>query len=118
MTVRLLAAGLLLTLIAGAHAAYPEQPVKLVLPFPATGSTDIAGIPRISKLVRVMQNMSAPSLTDNMVQQLQQTLAAALGQPVNTQRQVRGKSNAGTRYVAQSAADGYTLLFADNPTIT
>lgn len=118
MTVRLLAAGLLLAHISWSHAAYPEQPLKLVLPFPATGSTDIAGIPRISKLVRVMQNMSAPSLTDTMVQQLQQTLAAALGQPVNTQRQVRGKSNAGTRYVAQSAADGYTLLFADNPTIT
>jgi tripartite-type tricarboxylate transporter receptor subunit TctC len=49
---------------------------------------------------------------------LQQTLAGALGQPVNTLRRVRGKSNAGTRYVAQSAADGYTLLFADNPTIT
>ncbi len=65
-----------------------------------------------------MQNMSTPSLTDNMVQQLQQTLAGALGQPVNTLRRVRGKSNAGTRYVAQSAADGYTLLFADNPTIT
>ena len=118
MTVRLLAAGLLLAHISWSHAAYPEQPLKLVLPFPATGSTDIAGIPRISKLVRVMQNMSAPSLTDTMVQQLQQTLAAALGQPVNTQRQVRGKSNAGTRYVAQSAADGYTLLFADSPTIT
>ena len=115
---RLLAAWLLLAQIAGSYAAYPDQPVRLILPFPATGSTDIAGIPRISKLVRVMQNMSAPSLTDNMVQQLQQTLAAAIGQPVNVLRQVRGKTNAGTRYVAQSAADGYTLLFADNPTIT
>ena len=114
---RLLAA-LLLFVCAGVRAAYPDRPVELVLPFPATGSTDIAGVPRISKLVRVMQNMSAPSLTDNMVQQLQQTLAAALGQPVNTLRRVRGKTNAGTRYVAQSAADGYTLLFADNPTIT
>ncbi len=92
--------------------------MELILPFPATGSTDIAGIPRISKLVRIMQNMSAPSLTDNMVQQVQQSLAGALGQPVNTLRRVRGKTNAGTRYVAQSAADGYTLLFADNPTIT
>ena len=68
---RLLAAWLLLAQIAGSYAAYPDQPVRLILPFPATGSTDIAGIPRICKLVRVMQNMSAPSLTDNMVQQLQ-----------------------------------------------
>jgi len=104
--------------IACCHAAYPDRPVVLILPFPATGSTDISGIPRISKLLRVMQNVSAPSLTDHMVRQLQQTLAGGLGQPVDLLRRVRGKTNAGTRYVAQSAADGYTLLFADNPTIT
>jgi tripartite-type tricarboxylate transporter receptor subunit TctC len=115
---RFCAALLLFAWSACLHAVYPERPVELILPFPATGSTDIAGIPRISKLVRIMQNMSAPSLTDTMVQQLQQTLAAALGQPVTTLRRVRGKTNAGSRYVAQSAADGYTLLFADNPTIT
>ena len=103
---------------AGGFAAYPERPVELILPFPGTGSTDIAGIPRISKLARIMQNVSAPSLTDNMVQDIQQSLAAALGQPVKVLRRVRGKTNAGTRYVAQAAADGYTLLFADTPTIT
>jgi tripartite-type tricarboxylate transporter receptor subunit TctC len=100
------------------HAAYPDRPVRLILPFPATGSTDISGIPRISKLLRIMQNVSAPSLTDNMVQQLQQTLAGALGQPVKLLRRARGKTNTGTRFVAQSSADGYTLLFADNPTVT
>ncbi|MDB5810025.1 MAG: Tricarboxylate transport protein TctC [Betaproteobacteria bacterium] len=101
-----------------AQAAYPERPVELVLPFPGTGSTDIAGIPRITKLARIMQNVSAPSLTDNMVQEIQQTLGAALGQPVNVLRRVRGKTNLGTRYVANAAPDGYTLLFADTPTIT
>jgi tripartite-type tricarboxylate transporter receptor subunit TctC len=115
---RAVAAWLLLALTACSHAAYPERPVELILPFPATGSTDIAGIPRISKLARIMQTVSTPSLTDTMVQQIQQSLAAALGQPVHVLRRVRGKTNAGTRYVAQSVADGYTLLFADNPTIT
>lgn len=115
---RALMATLSLVCIACCHAAYPDRPVVLILPFPATGSTDISGIPRVSKLVRIMQNVSAPSLTDNMVQQLRQTLSGALGQPVNLLRRGSGKTNAGTRYVAQSAADGYTLLFADNPTIT
>ena len=115
--VRALPGLLLLTQIACSYA-YPDRPLALILPFPATGSTDIAGIPRISKLMRIMQTVSAPSLTDNLVQQLQQTLAGALGQPVHVYRRVRGKTNAGTRYVAMSAADGYTLLFADNPTIT
>lgn len=113
-----LAAWLVLASIATARAAYPERPVTLILPFPGTGSTDIAGIPRITKLARIMQNVSAPSLTDNMVQDIQQSLAAALGQPVNVLRRVRGKTNLGARYVAQSAPDGYTLLFADAPTIT
>jgi tripartite-type tricarboxylate transporter receptor subunit TctC len=106
---------LLMACIACCHAEYPDRPVALILPFPATGSTDISGIPRISKLLRIMQNVSAPSLTDDMVQQLRQTLAGGLGQPVNLLRRVGGN---GTRYVARSAADGYTLLFADNPTIT
>src|SRR5476649_1467929 len=103
---RRIAAWLMLFHVASIHPAYPDHSVVLILPFPATGSTDISGIPRISKLARIMQNVSAPSLTDNMVQQLQQTLAGALGQPVNVLRRVRGKTNAGTRYVAQSAADG------------
>ena len=112
------AAFILIVLSAVSAAAYPERAVVLILPFPGTGSTDIAGIPRISKLARIMQNVSAPSLTDNMVQDIQQSLAAALGQPMNVLRRVRGKTNMGARYVAQSAPDGYTLLFADAPTIT
>ncbi len=115
---RYVAAFILIVWSAVSAAAYPERPVVLILPFPGTGSTDIAGIPRISKLARIMQNVSAPSLTDNMVQDIQQSLAAALGQPVNVLRRVRGKTNMGARYVAQSAPDGYTLLFADAPTIT
>ena len=37
---------------------------------------------------------------------------------MSTLRRARGKTNLGVRYVAQSAANGYTLLFADAPTIT
>src|SRR4051812_22718627 len=115
---RPIAACILLIYAAWTYAAYPERPVELILPFPGTGSTDISGIPRITKLARIMQNVSAPSLTDNMVQDIQQALAAALGQPVNVLRRVRGKTNAGTRFVALAPPDGYTLLFADTPTIT
>jgi tripartite-type tricarboxylate transporter receptor subunit TctC len=107
----------LLSRMAWCHA-YPVRPLVLVLPFSATGSTDITGVPRISKLMRVMQTMSAPTLSDILVQQMQQSLTGALGQPVNVYRRVRGKTNAGTRYAAMAAADGYTLLFADSPTIT
>jgi len=98
--------------------AYPDRPLALILPFPATGSTDIAGIPRISKLLRIMQTVATPSLTDALALELRQTLTGALGQPVRLYRRSGGRTGAGVRYVAQSAADGYTLLFADNPAIT
>ena len=96
---------------------YPDRPLSLILPFPWTGSTDIAGVPRLSRLATVMQTLSPP-LTDYLVQQVQQSIAATLGQPVHVYRRVHGKTNIGTRYVATAAPDGYTLLFADNPTIT
>lgn len=97
--------------------AYPDRPLTLILPFPWTGSTDIAGVPRFSKLQSIMQTLS-PSLTDYLVLEVQQSIAAALGQPVHVSRRVQGKTNIGTRYVATAAPDGYTLLFADSPTIT
>ena len=65
------------------YAAYPERPVELILPFPGTGSTDIAGIPRISTLARIMQKVSEPQLTDTKVQDIQQPRAAAPGQTEN-----------------------------------
>src|ERR1700704_1706894 len=98
--------------------AYPLRPLVLVLPFSATGSTDITGVPRVSKLMRVMQTMSAPSLSDVLVHQMQQSLTGALGQPVTVYPRLREKTTAGPRYPAMAPADGYTLLFADSPTIT
>src|SRR5258706_15217683 len=91
------AAAVLLALAACSCAAYPERPVTLILPFPATGSTDFSGIPRISKLARNMETVSTPSLTDTMVQEIQQSLAAALGQPGNVLRRGMGEGQARNR---------------------
>lgn len=110
-------AGCLLLGHAASGYAYPDQPFALIVPFPWTGSADIAGVPRLNRLTKVMQTLS-PSLTEYLVQQVQQSIAATLGQPVHVYRRVQGKINIGTRYVATAAPDGYTLLFADNPTIT
>lgn len=98
--------------------AYPDRPLTLVLPFPASGSTDISGSPPISKLINMMQTLSTPSLTDVLAQDLAHTLSVALAQPVNLKRFPSGKTIAGARYAAQAAPDGYTLLFAGSPTFT
>lgn len=97
--------------------AFPDQPFALIVPFPWTGSADITGVPRLNRLTRAMQTLS-PSLTDYLVHEVQRSIAATLGQPVHVYRRVQGKINIGTSYVATAAPDGYTLLFADNPTIT
>jgi tripartite-type tricarboxylate transporter receptor subunit TctC len=108
-------------LLLGQHVcchAYPDRPLTLVVPFPASGSTDISGSPPITKLIKMMQTLSTPSLTDVLAQDLAHTLSVGLGQPVNLKRRPSGKTIAGARYAAQAAPDGYTLLFAGNPTIT
>jgi tripartite-type tricarboxylate transporter receptor subunit TctC len=102
---------------AGCHA-YPDRPLTLVVPFPASGSVDISGSPPITKLAKMIQSLSTPSLTDALAQDLAYTLSAALGQPIYIERHPGGKTVDGARFVAQAAPDGYTLLFAGNPTIT
>ena len=87
----LLTASLLLAGIsASSRAAYPEKPVKMVIGYGAGSSTDIVG--RI----------------------IAQGLAEAWKQPVVVETRAGAAGNIAADAVAKSAADGYTLLFAQN----
>lgn len=70
----------------GAMAAYPDHAVKLIVPFPAGGPTDIQA--RI----------------------LAQRLGDKLGQTFVVENRPGAGGNIGTRAAAQSPGDGYTLL--------
>lgn len=41
LTKKILISLMLMASIEVAHTAYPEQPIKLVVPFPAGGTTDV-----------------------------------------------------------------------------
>ena len=77
-----------------AESAYPNKPIKLILPFPAGGGTD--------NLARIM----APKL-----QQI-------LGQPVVVDNRPGASGNIATETVAKAPPDGYTILMGYNTALT
>ncbi|WP_149536424.1 Bug family tripartite tricarboxylate transporter substrate binding protein [Siccirubricoccus phaeus] len=85
-------------LAAPASAAFPDRPVRLVVPYAAGGGTDV-----VSRLVA-------------------QAITARLGQPVVVENRTGGGVVGGSEFVARAAPDGYTLLVATtshtvNPTL-
>ena len=84
-----LAFALFATAIAGPVVAqdYPSRPIKLIVPYPVGGGTDV--IARI----------------------LQEPLAAELGQPIVIDNKGGAAGNIGTDLAAKSPPDGYTILF-------
>lgn len=78
---------------AAAQDVYPSKPVRLVVPFPAGGSTDIIG-----RLVA-------------------QKLSERLGQQVVVDNRGGAGGTIGTDNAAKSAGDGYTLLLSTTSTL-
>lgn len=72
--------------VAAAQAAWPNKPIRLVVPFPPGGMTDLLG------------RMAA------------ERLSALYGQPVVVDNRPGASGHLGAQQVAKAPADGYTLL--------
>jgi tripartite-type tricarboxylate transporter receptor subunit TctC len=75
---------------ARAQSAYPDQPIKWVVPYPAGGGTDV------------------------IARTLAEAMRATLGQQIVVDNRPGAATNIGASLVAKSKADGYTILSADN----
>src|SRR3989440_11567272 len=75
-------------LVGHSHAqdVYPSKPLRLILPFPPGGGTDILG------------------------RLLAERLGANLGQPVVTENRGGAGGNVGAEAAARAAPDGYTIV--------
>lgn len=80
-----IAAGYLALMATVAHAAWPERPVKIVVPFPPGNSSDVS--------MRLLAELLAPRL----------------GQAVVVENKVGAGGTIGTGFAAKQPADGYTL---------
>jgi tripartite-type tricarboxylate transporter receptor subunit TctC len=77
-----------------AFAAYPDKPIRLVVPFAAGGNADLVG--------RLMG----------------EGISKALGQPVIVENRTGAGGSIGAAAVATAAPDGYTLLGGSNGPLT
>jgi len=93
---RLLQAAALLPFAGGVRATtaddYPDKPVRLVVPFPPGGGAD------------------------NLARAIMPKVSHALGKPIIIDNKPGAGGNIGAELVAQSPADGYTLLYGTNGT--
>jgi len=78
--------GALISTHAASQAAYPNQPIRLIVSFAAGGPTDV-----FARLVA-------------------SRLEKELGQPIIVENKPGGGSNIGSEFVAKAKPDGYTLL--------
>jgi tripartite-type tricarboxylate transporter receptor subunit TctC len=73
---------------------YPKQPIKIIVPFPAGGTSDV------------------------LARMVGQKLTEAWGQPVVVDNRTGANGNIGADLVAKSKPDGYTLLLMDMGNLT
>src|SRR5437764_5697374 len=85
----ILIAALLVVSTASSAQSYPSKPIRIIVPYPAGGTSDI------------------------LARTIGQRLSESLGQPVVVDNKPGANGNLGADLVAKAPPDGYTLLLGD-----
>jgi tripartite-type tricarboxylate transporter receptor subunit TctC len=96
---------------------FPAKAVKIVIPYPISGPSDIRGTSRMTKTYKLIALHAPPSISDTLARLAAQAIGAGSRHPVVLERQPGGVTTRGAKAVARSRADGYTLLLASNATM-
>jgi tripartite-type tricarboxylate transporter receptor subunit TctC len=88
------AATMLIAQAVRAQASYPSKPVRIIVPFPPGGATDI------------------------IARDIGERLSVALGQPFLIENKAGASGNIGIELAVRSVADGYTLVMGSAQTLT
>lgn len=96
---------------------FPSKPVRIVIPYPISGPTDIRGTARMTKTYKLIAQHVPPAISDTLARVMAQAIRSASSHPVLLERQPGGITTRGAMRVARAAADGHTLLLASNATM-
>jgi len=80
--------------ISSVHAAYPEKPIRWIVPFPPGGAMD------------------------SIARSVGEQLSRRVGQPVVIENKAGAGGNLGVDFVAKSPADGYTMVITSIGMVT
>lgn len=96
---------------------FPSKPIKIVVPYPISGPSDIRGTMRMSRTYRMIAHNAPPAISDTLARIAARAIQADTRYTVVLERQPGAVTTRGANSVARADADGHTLLLASNGTM-
>ena len=92
--------------VAAKADSFPARTVKIVVPFPISGPTDIRGTTRMTRTYRMIAHNAPPAISDVLARTAAQAIRVGSPYPVVLERQPGAVTTRGAAYVAKSRPDG------------